>query len=296
VLDGILVDGWKGPIADEAWNASSAVMTTATFGGGPCFHDNVSDGPSSVLLNLPPTAVRGVAPGFVDPAAGRFDTAPGSPAQNAGCGVEGGARAPGVRGLPWAWRISRVSSERMAADPDGDGVPTAPGAPRCTSGDAFGCGDVCPNVYDPLQLDGDGDGIGDACDDFCVGEVTEITQVLPATVRIGSLLEIHGTGFGPAAIVRFGEDLVEPVRQPGRLLALVPPMPIGSPVPVRVVNPEGCRALTQVFVVPEPPASRACGIIGAELLALLWFKRSRARRRDASASGRSEANRRRRAG
>jgi hypothetical protein len=67
VLDGILVDGWQGPVADHAWNASNAVMTTATFGGGPCFHENVSDGPSSVLDNLPPTAVRGVAPGLVDP-------------------------------------------------------------------------------------------------------------------------------------------------------------------------------------------------------------------------------------
>jgi hypothetical protein len=288
VLDGVLVDGWQGPLADHAWNLPAIVMTSATFGGGPCFHDNVSDGTSAVLDNLPPTAVRGVPPGFVDPASGRFDTLPGSAADVAGCGVASEAEAPGVRGHPWAWRISGLPPERMADDPDGDGVPEAPGAPRCASGGEFGCGDVCPAAYDPLQRDTDGDGIGDGCDDRCVGEVTAITQVLPATVRIGSVLEIRGTGFGPAASVRFGKEVVDPIVQPGRLLAIVPPLPIGSPVPLQVVNPEGCRSLEQVIVVPEVPLDRSCGLIGAELLALLWLRRSRGSdRRRSGRRGRS---------
>ncbi len=284
VLDGILVDGWQGPIADHAWSVPTAVMTSATFGAGPCFHNNVSDGPSSVLLNLPPTAVLGVAPGFVDTATGRFDTAEGSPADVAGCGVRSGADAPGVRGFPWAWRISGLTPERMADDPDGDGVPTAPGAPPCANGEAFGCGDVCPTVYDPLQRDTDEDGIGDLCDDFCVGETTAITQVLPATPRIGSRLTIEGTGFGPSATVHFGNEVVVPTHASGSLLAFVPPLPIGTEVALQVVNPEGCRSLQQVILVPEAPAKQACGLVAAELLVLLFFRRVRARIREATST------------
>lgn len=275
VLDGFLVDGWQGGIADFAWSLATPVMMSASFGGGPCFHDNVSDGPASVLDNLPPTAVRGVAPGFVDPAVGRFDTLPGSPADVAGCGVRRGAQAPGVRGHPWAWRISGLPPERMADDPDGDGVPQAPGSPRCTSGDQFGCGDVCPGVYDPLQRDTDGDGVGDACDDHCLGTDTVITQVTPTTPKIGAALQIDGTGFSPTATVRFGEDSVAGVIDAGHLFVIVPPLRIGVPVALQVVNPEGCASQQEVIVVPEAPVAPSCGLIGGELVLLLWLRRRR---------------------
>lgn len=274
-LDGILVAGWRGPIADHAWSIPTTVMEGATFGGGPCFYDNVSDGTSSVLLNLPPSAVRGVAPGFVGPSDGRFDTSAGSPADLAGCGVRGGAESVGVRGHPWAWRISGLPPERMANDEDGDGVPADPDAPPCASGNGFGCGDVCPTAYDPLQRDTDGDGIGDVCDDLCVGEVTSITEILPSVARIGSMLEIRGTGFGPAARVRLGAEWVEPAPEPGRLLAKVPPLPIGQPVAVQVVNPEGCRSPQRIVFIPEAPVRPACGLIAAELLVLGGFRRFR---------------------
>jgi hypothetical protein len=41
------------------------------------------------------------------------------------------------------------------ADPDCDGVPSL--------GTPWRAADVCPSVFDPMQLDSDGDGIGDAC-------------------------------------------------------------------------------------------------------------------------------------
>lgn len=50
------------------------------------------------------------------------------------------------------------------------------------------------------------------------------------------------------------------------------------PVAVQVINQEGCRSQEQVIVVPEPPATPSCGLVGAELLILLRLKRPRARR------------------
>ncbi len=67
-------------------------------------------------------------------------------------------------------------------DPDGDGIASS--------------GDRCPNVYDPEQSDGDGDGVGDACDEDAApkdaGLVIRVEHVTP----YGGWLSLVATGEG----------------------------------------------------------------------------------------------------
>ena len=60
----------------------------------------------------------------------------------------------------------------------------------------------------PEQTDTDEDGIGDVCDDECVGIVTALTQIEPAATQVGSNVELIGTGFGPSVEVHFGDGSV----------------------------------------------------------------------------------------
>jgi hypothetical protein len=83
--------------------------------------------------------VLGVAPGFVNPAARRFDTAAGSPADLARSGIRRGSEAPGAGSYRWIHAITRSQPEVMAdpcsdgRDNEGDGLADFPADPGCAS-------------------------------------------------------------------------------------------------------------------------------------------------------------------
>ena len=146
------------------------------------------------------------------------------------------------------------------------------------------------------QVDSDGDGIGDVCDDLCIGEVTTLASTHPAATRPGSNIELVGTGFGPSVEVQFGSSLVRatPENYSGRWLVRVPQHPSLTPGTheVHVVNLEGCRSQEPVTITIQPPASGSCGLTGIEpflLLGLLGGRRfaSRPRRASSTCAGQS---------
>ena len=76
--------------------------------------------------------------------------------------------APGLRDPEIGFRLART----IAPDSDGDGLPdsqestlgTNPLDPDTDADGILDGADLCPNTVDPLQLDTDGDGLGNACD------------------------------------------------------------------------------------------------------------------------------------
>ncbi len=168
-LDGLLVHGFRGTGADEALSTVDAatIFDPSTPVFGPCLSANDSDGNADFEANAPATTWRGPSPGFYDLPGYRVDTLPGSPADQAGCGVRRGVEAPGIQGFRWMHAVSRLAPERLADDADADGVPEDASAPTCADGEREGCSDSCPSAFDPGQGDADADGLGDACDAAC---------------------------------------------------------------------------------------------------------------------------------
>ena len=167
-VDGLLVSGMSRSTGLGRGIAGAAAQTSSLFAAtsfGPLLHDNRVDAQSPA--SLPPSAVRGVAPGFVDAAARRFDTAAGSAADLAGSGIRRGVEAPGAKRYRWIHAITRTVPEALADDPDGDGVRADPEVSACQGGGTQGCSDNCPALFNPDQADTDGNAQGDACQGPC---------------------------------------------------------------------------------------------------------------------------------
>jgi hypothetical protein len=178
VFDGVLIAGLKSAALEpHAISASAGRVSALTIGTGPCFWDNSVDGSPTVLAELPATTVRGVFPGFVDPAAGRFDVLPGSTADLAACGIRGGQAAPGLNvWSPAIHGITQSEIECMAdgcradffgpcddgVDNDADGLIDSAEDPGCL---AFWWPAEDPACSD--GLDNDGDGLADLDDLGC---------------------------------------------------------------------------------------------------------------------------------
>jgi hypothetical protein len=129
--------------------------------------------------------------------------------------------------------------------------------------------DNCPDLPEVGQIDTDDDGLGNECDDLCVGETTALTGVDRSTVRKGESLRLFGTGFGPSFRVRIGTRELTPKFVEPHWIVLIPTgnaIPVG-PHPVRVVNPEGC--VSPVSVIVTVAAASSCGLTGIEPLLLL---------------------------
>lgn len=77
----------------------------------------------------------------------------------------------------------------LRTDSDEDGVPDDE--------------DLCPSVYDPDQLDGDSDGVGDACDPDYLPDLSVVSMTAPSTAERGELVslgaEVANSGVGASS-------------------------------------------------------------------------------------------------
>jgi hypothetical protein len=95
-----------------------------------------------------------------------------------------------------------ASSGQLQVTGDGDGIPVDGGLPVCTGGETENCSDNCPTVANPGQEDGDGDGVGDACDN-CI-EVAN--GVLLPDAGGHSQLDTDDDGYGNACDCDFDQS------------------------------------------------------------------------------------------
>jgi hypothetical protein len=243
-LDGVLVQGLDGP--DEV--AIGADLTQASKPGISCFFADAAPWPLGFEPRMPVDWVTDSTLGPEDPP--RAATYPW--AMGLACGARGTVGVPNLR---WMHGTSGIAPEFLSgSDADEDGVPDT--------------ADGCPAVADPDQVDTDGDGIGDVCDDRCIGtETTTLAAPLFSSVPAGWRVGVTGSGFGPHADILLGGAVATDGRRSEALFARVPELPPGSVLSIQIVNPEGCRSLEPAsFEVAGP---LACGLLGLEPLLVL---------------------------
>lgn len=283
-VDGLLVTGLQKAGA-IALSLSNEQARQTAWGGGPCFHDDALDFRAVLAPDLPPTTVRFLAPGYADLARGRVDALPGGVADAAGCGIERGVAAPGVRHR-FLHAVSRLAPERMADDADFDGVPEDAYAEPCAAGAVEGCSDNCAAHANPAQADADGDGAGDACDVACANGADDDGDGFadfpfdPSCADADDASETRGDVACDDGLDGDGDGLVD-VADPG------------CPSPTATIEDPACDDAADNdgdgfvdFDDPECTAGspyaerrRGCGL-GAEIaLACAALRRARARRR-----------------
>lgn len=118
VLDGLLLTGVRGPGARAMSLGSAANAQAVAWGAPSCFWDNDVDEEPAVLDAYGVAPIRGVAPGWVDASASRYDLAPDSPLRAAGCG----AGTAGIRDADWAHRKLKLRPLYMGPPPAACGL------------------------------------------------------------------------------------------------------------------------------------------------------------------------------
>jgi hypothetical protein len=188
-----------------------------------------SDAPIEALVGLPVDAFTAPSGSGGD----SFDLADVGLAAVRFVRVQGGGRRPGLEGLGGfdLDAVAGVHSIETAGRPDRD----ADGIPDLA--------DACPDVFDPAQSDGDGDGIGDACSDdpppadADADGVPDALDDCPATPNPGQD-DADGDGVGDACD-----------RCAGR-----PDPPGAEPCPAPLADADFDGASDDVDPCPEDPA------------------------------------------
>jgi PKD repeat protein/glucose/arabinose dehydrogenase len=243
------------------------------------------------IPNLPPSPAASATPGIgVVPVTVHFDasatTDPDGDAITFAWDFGDGATATGPQAdhafpVPGTHDVTLTAYDFFGASTSTTLAIVAEAPPDEDSDGVLDANDNCPAKTNPDQADGDGDGVGDVCDDVCGATPITISGVEPPSAATGVLVAVGGSGFGPSASVLLdGAPVPTNPSALGTLVVRVPNAPAGSILAVSVRNPEGCTTPTTATLTVAPAPS--CGLLGIEaVLALGPALVRRTRRRSA---------------